>query len=44
MLDSLEPGGRIGVTAIGDTPAQAHEIYLGTAEILNRLAAEGQAT
>jgi len=44
MLDSLEPGGRIGVTAIGDTPAQAHEIYLGTAAILNRLAAEGQAT
>lgn len=44
MLDSLEPSGRIGVTAIGDTPAQADETYLGTAELLNRLAAESQAT
>jgi pre ATP-grasp domain-containing protein/pheganomycin biosynthesis PGM1-like protein len=39
MLRALEQHGRIGVTAIGDSPDQAHEIYLGAAELLDRLAA-----
>ena len=40
MLRALEPQGRIGVTAIGDSRDQAHEIYLGVATLLDRLAAE----
>ena len=40
MLRALEPQGRIGVTAIGDSPEQAHEIYLGAATLLDRLAAK----
>jgi len=40
MLCELEQQGRIGVTAIGDSPEQAHEIYLGTAKLLDRLAEE----
>ena len=43
MLCSLEPQGRIGVTAIGDTPDQAHEIYLRVAETLNHFASEKKA-
>jgi hypothetical protein len=39
MLRALEQHGRIGVTAIGDSQEQAHEIYLGTAKLLDRLAA-----
>ena len=39
MLRALEQQGRIGVTAIGDSPDQAHEIYLGAAKLLDRLAA-----
>ena len=38
MLRSLRPQGRIGVTAIGDTPDQAHEIYLRVAQLLDELA------
>lgn len=38
MLRSLEEEGRIGVTAIGNSPEQAHEIYLGAARLLDRLA------
>ena len=38
MLRALEQHGRIGVTAIGDSPDQAHEIYLGAAALLDRLA------
>jgi PGM1 C-terminal domain len=40
MLRSLQERGRIGVTAIGSTPDQAREIYLGVANLLDRLAAE----
>jgi hypothetical protein len=40
MLRGLEQQGRLGVTAIGDTPEQAHEIYLTTVELLDRLAAK----
>jgi hypothetical protein len=40
MLRALEQRGRIGVTAIGDLPDQAHEIYLGAASLLDRLAAK----
>jgi PGM1 C-terminal domain len=43
MLRSLEQQGRIGVTAIGDSPDQAHEIYLGAGQPLDQLAAKGQA-
>jgi hypothetical protein len=43
MLRSLEQQGRIGVTAIGDSPDQAHEIYLGAGQLLDQLAAKGQA-
>jgi hypothetical protein len=39
LLRSLEEEGRIGVTAIGDSPEQAHELYLGVARLLDRLAA-----
>jgi PGM1 C-terminal domain len=38
MLRALEQHGRIGVTAIGDSPDQAHEIYLGAAALLDWLA------
>jgi PGM1 C-terminal domain/ATP-grasp domain len=44
MLRSLERQGRIGVTAIGDSPDQAHEIYLGAAQVLDRLAADHNAS
>lgn len=37
MLSALEQHGNIGVTAIGDSPEQAHEIYLAAAELLDRL-------
>jgi hypothetical protein len=40
MLRSLEQQGRIGVTAIGDSPDQAHQIYLDAAQLLDRLAAK----
>jgi uncharacterized protein YndB with AHSA1/START domain len=40
MLRALEEQGRIGVTAIGDSPEQAHEIYLGAAALLDRLTAK----
>jgi PGM1 C-terminal domain/Pre ATP-grasp domain len=40
MLRALEEQGGIGLTAIGDTPEQAHEIYLGAAALLDRLAAK----
>jgi pheganomycin biosynthesis PGM1-like protein len=40
MLRSLQERGRIGVTAIGNTPDQAREIYVGVANLLDRLAAE----
>lgn len=40
MLSSLEEQGRLGVTAIGDSPDQAHEVYLGVAKLLDRLAAK----
>jgi hypothetical protein len=40
MLSALEQQGRIGVTAIGDSRDQAHEIYLGAATLLDRLAAK----
>jgi pheganomycin biosynthesis PGM1-like protein len=39
MLRSLQEQGRIGVTAIGGTPDQARELYLGVANLLDRLAA-----
>jgi len=39
MLRALEEQGGIGVTAIGDSREQAHEIYLGAAALLDRLAA-----
>jgi hypothetical protein len=39
LLRLLEVEGRIGVTAIGDSPEQAHELYLGVARLLDRLAA-----
>jgi len=38
MLGSLENQGRIGITAVGDSPEQAHQIYLGAAQLLERLA------
>jgi hypothetical protein len=38
LLRSLEVEGRIGVTAIGDSSNQAHELYLGIARLLDRLA------
>ena len=41
MLSALERHGRIGITGIGDSAEQAHEIYLGVAELLDRLAAAG---
>jgi hypothetical protein len=41
MLRALAEHGRLGVTAIGDSPEQAHEIYLGAAELLDRIAAPG---
>jgi hypothetical protein len=39
LLRLLEVEGRIGVTAIGDSPEQAHELYLRVARLLDRLAA-----
>jgi hypothetical protein len=39
MLRALEQQGHVGVTAIGDSRDQAHEIYLGAATLLDRLAA-----
>jgi PGM1 C-terminal domain len=39
LLCLLEVEGRIGVTAIGDSPEQAHELYLCVARLLDRLAA-----
>ena len=42
MLRSLQPQGRIGVTAIGNTPAQAHEIYLRVAQMLDELHSNNQ--
>jgi hypothetical protein len=30
----------MGITAIGDSPEQAHEIYLGAVALLDRLAAK----
>ena len=44
MLRSLEEQGRIGVTAIADSPGHAHEIYLRAAALLDRLAGIGPAT
>ena len=38
MLRARPQQGRIGITAIGDSPEQAHEIYLGAATLLDRLA------
>ena len=40
MMRSLEEEGRIGVTAIGDTPDQARELYVVVASLLDRLAAK----
>ena len=37
MLSLFEPQGRLGVTAIADSPDGAHEIYLGVVELLDRL-------
>lgn len=37
MLSALDLHGNIGVTAIGNSPEQAHGIYLGAAELLERL-------
>jgi len=42
MLRSLEQQGRIGATAIGDSPDQAHEIYVGAGQLLDQLTAKGQ--
>lgn len=39
LLRSLEVEGRIGVTAIGDSSDQAHELYLDVARLVDRLAA-----
>jgi hypothetical protein len=44
LLRSLEEQGRIGVTAIGDTPHQAQELYLRVARLLDRLTVESAAT
>jgi len=44
LLRSLEEEGRIGVTAIGDSPGQAHALYVGVARLLDGLAAERAAT
>jgi hypothetical protein len=41
MLRALEKHCRIGVTAIGDSPEQSHEIYLGATELLDSMAARG---
>ena len=38
MLGSLEDQGRIGVVAIGDSPEQAHEVYLRVVHLLDELA------
>jgi hypothetical protein len=38
MLSLLEPRGRLGVTAIADTPEAAHEVYLGVVDVLDDLA------
>jgi hypothetical protein len=38
LLRSLEEEGRIGVTAIGDSADQAHQLYLGVVRLLDRLA------
>ena len=38
MLRALEEQGAMGVTAIGDSPEQAHEIHLRAAALLDRLA------
>jgi hypothetical protein len=43
MLGWLEAEGRIGVTAVGDSPEHAHEIYLETAAVLEELAAGREA-
>jgi hypothetical protein len=39
LLRSLEDEGRIGVTAIGDSADDAHELYLSVVRLLDRLAA-----
>jgi hypothetical protein len=44
LLRSLEDEGRIGVTAIGDSPGQAQALYLDVARLLDALAAERAAT
>ena len=38
LARSLERKGEIGVTAIGDTPGQANEIYLAVTKVLDQLA------
>jgi hypothetical protein len=38
LLRSLEDEGRIGVTAIGDSADQAHQLYLRVVRLLDRLA------
>jgi len=40
LLCSLEDEGRIGVTAIGDSADQAHQLYLRVVRLLDRLASE----
>jgi hypothetical protein len=44
LLRSLEEEGRIGVTAIGDSPDQAHGLYRDVGKVLDGLAAEREAT
>ena len=44
LLRCLEEEGRIGVTAIGDSPDQARQLYGAVAKVLDGLAAERTAT
>ena len=43
MLSVLEPQGRLGVTAIADTPEEAQQLYLRVVALLDRLASEAPA-
>ena len=44
LVEGMQQTGRIGVTAIGDSPDQAHGLYRDVAKVLDGLAAEREAT
>jgi hypothetical protein len=44
LSSHLDEEGRIGVTAIGHSPDQAHGLSRDVAKVLDGLAAEGEAT